>query len=317
MKDDKSNIETVVKLIKKEINPDNEMNFSILDEETTNDGITIYEVTIYGNVYEVYFPPLTFIYGEQKKEIHSIYELNIFISDKNIIDKFFKLENSEEIFSIKNLIFCKIERFKFGSKYYILENQENEELMQFKKFFEIYKSSTTFPGNCKYYQVYCQSHDDFKYINSEKRRIFNGNIQDFIFEDRKTIFIIGQKGIGITTTILKFFYERNYPFFYINLKYFEKSKNELEQTQIINFEKNNLFKFLSINSSIYLSIHQNNYEKMIYDELQRLKHFILKNKENLNKIEFIIMIIDILSLIYGYLYDIKISGNNNILKYIE
>ena len=325
MEDDLTNIETVIKIFKGELNPNEEMNYKLIKkEEKKDDNLTIYRIKIYEKQYEIYFPPITFIYKGLQKEIHSYLELIAFLRKDNIIDKFFKPENDNCVFSIKNLIFSKMEKFKFGLKYDILDNEKNEQLMSFKQFYEKYKSPSFFPASCKYYKIYCKSKDNFRYIQNDKSREFDGNLQDFILGKDKFIYITGQRGIGKTTTILEFFYEKKYPFFYINFKYFKNSKNEQEQSKIINFEKNNLFRFLSITTSIYILIEEKNYNKKINEKLENIRAFAFNNNnDNAIKIEFIIMIIETLSLIYGYIkfkMNDHISNNiiiENIKKYIK
>ena len=319
MEDNLTNIETVIKIIKKEKEPEKEMNFRVLKEEESPDGLKIYEVEIYKEEYEIIFPAIKFIYGEQKKEIHSTFELNVFLNGDDIKDKFFKLEGSECVFSIKDSEFSIMEHFQFGSTYYILENKKTKEITTFTEFLEKSISSKFFPDNCKYYKLYCKNTGNFRYIKTIKRSKFEGNLENFIYNNDKKKFLTGQRGIGKTTTILRFFYKRNYPFFYINLKYFEKSTNELEQSQILNFEKNNLFKYLYLNLTINLYTKQNNYDIKIIERLKEIKDFTFNSNDNINIIEFVTMIIDILSLIYGYirLYKESFRGNNKIMDNIK
>ena len=124
----------------------------------------------------------------------------------------------------------------------------------------------------------------------------------------KSIFFIGQKGIGKTTTILYQFYQNKEPFFYINLKYFEKSLDELEKTQIIDFEKNNIFrpkyeKFLSNEFKQII-----NYEIEIHHFFQQINNIIYNNTEK-DGIKYISLLIQILSLVYKKLKAIEINNN--------
>ena len=220
LEDNLTNIETVIKIIKKEKEPEKEMNFRVLKEEESPDGLKIYEVEIYKEEYEIIFPAIKFIYGEQKKEIHSTFELNVFLNGDDIKDKFFKLEGSECVFSIKDSEFSIMEHFQFGSTYYILENKKTKEITTFTEFLEKSISSKSFPDNCKYYKLYCKNTGNFRYIKTIKRSKFEGNLENFIYNNDKKKFTYRSKGNRKNYNYFKIFLQKKLSIFLYKFKIF-------------------------------------------------------------------------------------------------
>ena len=136
----------------------------------------------------------------------------------------------------------------------------------------------------------------------------------FKLNDDNSIYITGPRGIGKTTTALLYFYSNELPFFYINLKYFIKSKDELEKEQILDYEKNNLFKAGYLKFIDSFSLQLINYENEIFELLEKLNHLTYNENNNIIKIEFISLIIEILTLIYKKLNEKIVLGDNESIK---
>ena len=151
-----------------------------------------------------------------------------------------------------------------------------------------------FPENCNYYDKYCNKVNNFKFINTDKRLLYQHFILG-LYNKKNINYFTGKRGIGKTTTILDLFYNNtDYNFIYINLKFFENSNIDLiKKLDVMRFEIRNLFRYkksktLKNNTnenflnSIDLLINKINDEKFIDNKSQNI---ILCLKKIINYLE--------------------------------
>ena len=203
-------------------------------------------------------------------------------------------DENNTVYSLKNSRDLFINDCNFGQSYELIEKKENAKVSSFEEFLNIFNSKKNFPQSCKYYKLYCKNDegDSFKFVQSSERSKFMLKITDFFLNNKNVIYFTGQRGIGKTTSILYRLYKSNIPFFYINIKYFDTSKNDLEKIQIIDFEKNNLFR--PVNKTLYLEQNnkfQKDYGNQLYTLSDKLNQFIYVDNDNINKIDYVCLII--------------------------
>ena len=311
MEDDESNIENIVKIINnKEVESSKKKNFKI-NYKNIRGTDTVYNVSFFHKNYTIHIPPSIVVYQGEETIIYRIHELTFLLNKFTKGDFFLKDKEEDVSFSIKNSINLLIQNFKYGGKYEIIENKSLKESPSFQEFLTTIHPEENFPQNCRYYKTYCKNINDFKYVSSKERDVFIDSIANFSFSEEKNLFITGQRGIGKTTTILYQFYQDEGPFLYINLKYFEESKNELEKNQILDFEKNNIFrpkynKFLSNKSKKLI-----NYNNEMFQYVQQINHIVYNDKKK-DGINYISLLIQILSLVYKKLKDMEAKQNNEL-----
>ena len=111
-------------------------------------------------------------------------------------------------------------------------------------------------------------------------------------------FIAGNRGIGKTTTILQYFQKINCPYFYINLRYFEKSNNALECSMMIDEEKKNLLRRDFLEYLSLSSLKNINYENEFYISFKEIENPKFDNINNIVELnDYIWLIIKIIFLI--------------------
>ena len=307
MKDDQTNINEIVELIKNKEKTSNN-NFKIINEEKW-DNATHYSVNFYNKNYELYLPPSTIFNQGKKSIIYRMEGLVLLLKKFSKGDYFIKNKKNGVTYSLKNS-FNLIQKFEFGLEYEIIENKSEKKSPSFQEFMDNIHSKKNFPQSCQYYEIYCNNYDNFQYIQSKERTELINSIIDFCLNDEKYIFITGQRGIGKTTTILYQFYTNESPFLYINLKYFEKSKDELKKKQILDFEKNNIFR-IENRKFIFEQFNDiTNYQNEIYHLFNEINHIIYENNKK-NGISYISLLIQILFLVYKKLLNIENNKNQN------
>ena len=327
MEDNKSDIELIIDLIsgKKNISDNSSDYHDFKIEKTFKEKFsTRYEVSINGKNYIVYNPPLI-ISNPNSKESISIYndlELSMILNELQNSDYYIKMnDENNTVYSLKNSRDLFINDCNFGQSYELIEKKENAKVSSFEEFLNIFNSKKNFPQSCKYYKLYCKNDegDSFKFVQSSERSKFMLKITDFFLNNKNVIYFTGQRGIGKTTSILYRLYKSNIPFFYINIKYFDTSKNDLEKIQIIDFEKNNLFR--PVNKTLYLEQNnkfQKDYGNQLYTLSDKLNQFIYVDNDNINKIDYVCLIIKIIILVNRKLNKAKqIEERQKIVKDME
>ena len=307
MIDDEKNIDLIVEIINKKKSPTEEMNFKIESQINVENAI-LYKVSIYSQIYDIYIPPATLLYNGKKIKIYRIDELSDLLNELSDGDNYLKNTKIDKVYSIKDSRDLIVDEFIYGIGYEIIQRRDlSNKSPTFHEFLDIINFEDNFPKNCKYYNKYCDCHNDFKYVSSQKRNNFESIIVDFIKGEDYKRFITGQRGIGKTTTVLNVLYQKKYPFFYINVKYFLNSLNDLEKKQIMDFERSNLFRPISIKLKKELKNKLLDYGKEFHNYLDKINNFIY-NDTKISKIKFISMIIQILILIYKHLKENEINS---------
>ncbi len=307
MIDDEKNIDLIVEIINKKKSPTEEMNFKIESQINVENAI-LYKVSIYSQIYDIYIPPATLLYNGKKIKIYRIDELSDLLNELSDGDNYLKNTKIDKVYSIKDSRDLIVDEFIYGIGYEIIQRRDlSNKSPTFHEFLNIINFEDNFPKNCKYYNKYCDCHNDFKYVSSQKRNNFESIIVDFIKGEDYKRFITGQRGIGKTTTVLNVLYQKKYPFFYINVKYFLNSLNDLEKKQIMDFERSNLFRPISIKLKKELKNKLLDYGKEFHNYLDKINNFIY-NDTKISKIKFISMIIQILILIYKHLKENEINS---------
>ena len=303
MGDDKSNIELIVDLINEKKQASSEIKFNVLST-LKEDYSCCYDVMFNSEYYSIHIPPAVLKSKDFIESFYRVDELSSFFSSLNEtgVDYYIKIDKNN-IYSIKDSSDFIIDQFQYGLTYEIIEKKE-EKISSFDEFSNIINNNKDFPENCEYYKIYCKNDDNIKYVYSLKRNSFFSKIINFYNKSENNIFLTGQRAIGKTTTILYNFYKRKNPFLYINLKYFNNSKNALEKSKIIDFEKNNLFrpKYLKFKNLLDKKIVD--YEKEAYNHLEMINNYIY-DKTDLSKIKFIPLFIAMLTLIYKKIIEKK------------
>ena len=310
MKDNIFDICSIIEIISGKKSFNDYKGIKIIDQYKTPYS-NYYEVSKNGNNFRVFYPPLILSYQNSDKKI-KIYDdahLSTTLSELAEQNYYIKLnDENNTISSIKDSRNIIVKTLEYGLEYELIEKKENKtkEILSYKDFSNIFNCSGNFPKNCKYYKLYCKYNglSNFKYVHSNDRFSFIRRINDFFYDDKSVLYITGQRGIGKSTSILYFLYTNNIPFFYINLKYFKKSKDDLEKVEIMDFEKNNLFQFTY--EIAYTNINKKSmkeYNNELYILNEKINH--LNYNDNISKIYYISLIIQILYVLYNKLDEIK------------
>ena len=295
MKDNIFDICSIIEIISGKKSFNDYKGIKIIDQYKTPYS-NYYEVSKNGNNFRVFYPPLILSYQNSDKKI-KIYDdahLSTTLSELAEQNYYIKLnDENNTISSIKDSRNIIVKTLEYGLEYELIEKKENKtkEILSYKDFSNIFNCSGNFPKNCKYYKLYCKYNglSNFKYVHSNDRFSFIRRINDFFYDDKSVLYITGQRGIGKSTSILYFLYANNNPFFYINLKYFKKSKDDLEKVEIMDFEKNNLFLFtyeIAYTNINKKSMKEYNNELHILNE--KINH--LNYNDNISKIDYISLI---------------------------
>ena len=300
------NLNTIIDILEKKIEPTLDMGYQLIDEKKIGKSV-YYRVLFKNDTFEINIPPAIIKEKENMINIYNYEELSIYLGLSIKKNKFIKISNTSAVFSIDDSFHKIYDEFIFGIEYEIIQMDSKKKKIPFKDFFKLLYSNKEFPKNIKYYELYCKNNiENFKYIDGIERFKFEKRINKFIIGNYNIQYFIGNRGVGKTTTILNRFYSINCPFFYINLKYFEKSENALESSLVIDEEKNNLFR-TNVLEYIYLfdleKSNNINYKKEIFDSLKYIDNLNFENNNNDKKIrnDFIYIIIKIIYLLYNYL----------------
>ena len=93
-----------------------------------------------------------------------------------------------------------------------------------------------------YFNINLELQKKYKYIESEKRiKLFRILTKFFSHNIKKILIICGGKGIGKTTSLIRFSFKRTYNIFYFNLETFNKYKNDDIQVKELKIQLNKLF----------------------------------------------------------------------------
>ena len=212
-------------------------------------------------------------------KIYSLTTLNNKLNISNQIefpklyDKTIKIEN-EDIYFYLLLINNKIPEIKDSDmlfeNIYKLNQEENNGLIA--------------PSNISnlffyYFRISDDLQKKYNYIENDKRKKLYLILAQFLKNLTKNlIIIVGPKGIGKTTSLIKFSFQKEFRIFYFNLESFEINFEEIKKKELkIQLEK------------LFGEIKQNDNEKNIKNEI---KKYIEEYKNN-NGLEFIYNIINL------------------------
>ena len=133
-----------------------------------------------------------------------------------------------------------------------------------------------------YFNISSELQEKFEYINSKNRENLFGILNDFLANENQLVIIIcGSKGIGKTTSLIKFSFMSCYNIFYFNLEIFNKYKCDENQSKELKIQLTKLFgKYIIYDS-------EKNIKKKIEDYIDDKKH------RNKNGLEFIYNIIEL------------------------
>ena len=93
-----------------------------------------------------------------------------------------------------------------------------------------------------YFNINFELQKKYKYIESEKRTKLFRILNNFFTHNIKKILIIcGGKGIGKTTSLIRFSFKQSYNIFYFNIETFNKYKNDDIQVKELKIQLNKLF----------------------------------------------------------------------------
>ena len=93
-----------------------------------------------------------------------------------------------------------------------------------------------------YFNINLELQKKYKYIESENRiKLFRILTKFFSHNIKKILIICGGKGIGKTTSLIRFSFKRTYNIFYFNLETFNKYKNDDIQVKELKIQLNKLF----------------------------------------------------------------------------
>ena len=173
-----------------------------------------------------------------------------------------------------------------------------------------------------YFNINLELQNKYKYIESINREKLFKILSNFFSRNIKNILIIfGSKGIGKTTSLIRFAFKKTYNIFYFNLEAFNKYKNDDIQVKELKIQLNKLFKDfedLDIESKIKTEIENYiDYIKQVNVDCLEFIYNIIKlflkfvNKLDINGISQFGFIID------QYSTEFKTNSINNIYKIIE
>ena len=133
-----------------------------------------------------------------------------------------------------------------------------------------------------YFNINIELQKKYKYIESEKRfKLFRILANFFTHNIKKILIICGGKGIGKTTSLIRFSFKRMYNIFYFNLETFNKYKNDDIQVKELKIQINKLF-------GIFEKFDKENKIKI---EIE--KYIDSKKQVNVDCLEFIYNIIEL------------------------
>ena len=210
-----------------------------------------------------------------------IYSLN---DNSRIID-------NEKIFENDSIKTFEIEEEKIRP-YLVLMRSKIPEIKEFDMNLEniypineIEKDGKIYPQNISkiffyYFNINKELQKTYEYINSKNREKLFQILATFLnYDDKKIIIICGSKGIGKTTSLIKFSFINYYNIFYFNLEAFNKHQNDENQLKELKIQVAKLFG-----------------KYFIKDDKENIKDKIIKYIDshfNENSVKFIYNIIDL------------------------
>ena len=223
-------------------------------------------------------------YEKLKKYDFNIYSLNehlgiVFSKDINVNDetKSFKIQNE----NIK-LYLCIIK-----SILPIIEDNDLELNNIYPKK-EIAEDGNIYPVEniskifFYYFNINLELQKKYKYIESEKRTKLFRILTNFFNRNIKKILILcGGKGIGKTTSLIRFSFKSSYNIFYFNLETFNKYKNDDIQVKELKIQLNKLFGVFE------------KFDKESKIKIEIEKYIDAKKQVNVDCLEFIYNIINL------------------------
>ena len=298
-------IEEIIDILEGKKNPNPESEYKKIHEETVGKS-KFYGVLFENNEYFFYYPPSKILENGKITNIYTNNQLIDLMVPLINANKYLKISNTNTIYSIHDSEEKILQEFQFGIEYELIQKDDTKENISYKYFLEATLFNQNFPKNIKFYSLYCKNtinNNNFIYLNNDKRDNFESFIYNFITQDYKNVeFIAGNRGIGKTTTILQYFQKINCPYFYINLRYFEKSNNALECSMMIDEEKKNLLRRDFLEYLSLSSLKNINYENEFYISFKEIENPKFDNINNIVELnDYIWLIIKIIFLIYNCL----------------